>query len=83
MVALTQSCPEDAECSAPLTQVHTVKLTGVKEEPWDSFLMTNLRQMDTGLPMAVYVSVKQLGHSPSIKVSQSYGDKYREGKTCS
>ena len=78
--------PEEAEASASLTDVRTVHLTGVlevKEDPWDSFLMTNLLQKDTGLPMAVYVSLKQGGHGPRIKVSQSYGDKYREGKTSS
>lgn len=77
---------EEAGGSATLTYVRTVHLTGdlgAKEDPWDSFLMTNLRQKDTGLPMAVYVSLKQGGHGPRIKVSQSYDNKYREGKTSS
>ena len=77
--ALVHPLQEEARGSAPLTQIDAVKLTGVKEEPWDTFLMTNLRQKDKGLPMAVYVSLRQGGQGPRIKVSQSYGDRYREG----
>ena len=52
-----------------------------QEEPWDTFLMTSLPERITGLPMVIYVSLKQGGHVPRLKVSKQYGDEWTEGQS--
>ena len=44
------------------------------------FSMANALTEDTGLPMVVYISQKNVPHGPRIKVSKSYEDKVIQGE---
>lgn len=49
----------------------------------DAFLMANLRQKTTGLPMVIWVSEKQASHGARIKVSTNHSDKINLDETVS
>ena len=42
---------------------------------FDTYAMASVSPETTGLPMAIYISPKNAGHGPLIKVLQQYGDR--------